>query len=189
MEWSSAPELATSIPAQQRSEPPAADRPLATAPTTEAVHGAPLRARHEAGARDAASERKALGVDGTARVPGPGDRRPGDAVPAARPATPPTEPAAESMDLADQNTLFAQAKRARSLGDKARANALLNDLVHRFPASPLAEDAHVEIFRALALDGDAAGAAREARHYLALYPNGFARDEAHALTLDSRPVR
>jgi outer membrane protein assembly factor BamD (BamD/ComL family) len=93
------------------------------------------------------------------------------------------EASAKTMDLANQNVLFAEAKLARQQGDQARAVRLLEDLVRRYPSSPLSEDARVETFRALAQLGDRAGAAREARRYLALYHSGFARDEARNLAL------
>jgi hypothetical protein len=103
---------------------------------------------------------------------------------AAREVRPASNPATETVDLANQNTLFAQAKQARAQGDDSRAISLLSDLVRLYPASPLAEDAHVEIFRALAHAGDRAGAAREARRYLTLYRDGFARDEARSTALE-----
>jgi hypothetical protein len=92
-----------------------------------------------------------------------------------------TTPKAETRDLGNQNALFSEAKLARVRGDDARAVSLLNELVQRYPTSPLAEDARVETFRALVQMGDHAGASREARLYLALYPDGFARDEARSL--------
>ena len=111
-------------------------------------------------------------------------RHPSGPAPAAREVRPAPKPATETVDLANQNTLFAQAKQARAQGDDSRAIGLLSDLVRLYPASPLAEDAHVEIFRALAHAGDRAGAAREARRYLTLYRDGFARDEARSTALE-----
>jgi FecR protein len=111
-------------------------------------------------------------------------RHPSGPAPAAREVRPAPKPATETVDLANQNILFAQAKQARAQGDDSRAIGLLSDLVRLYPASPLAEDAHVEIFRALAHAGDRAGAAREARRYLTLYRDGFARDEARSTALE-----
>jgi hypothetical protein len=89
-----------------------------------------------------------------------------------------------STALAEQNRAFAQAMTAREEGDGAAAVRMLERFVARYPASPLAEDAHVELFRSLARMQDRAGAARAARRYLALYGDGFARDEARELALE-----
>ena len=112
------------------------------------------------------------------------DRTRVDSTPATPSAAPAPEPPSRSADLATQNALFSEAQLARKQGDRAGALKLLDDLVRRYPAAPLSEDAHVETFRALAELGDRAGAAREARRYLTLYRNGFARDEARALALE-----
>ena len=85
--------------------------------------------------------------------------------------------------LGEENQLLSTAIAASRSGDYTGAVATLNDLLRRFPASTLAQEAHVERFRALAGGGDRAGAAREARQYLALYPDGFAREEAKALAV------
>jgi hypothetical protein len=84
--------------------------------------------------------------------------------------------------LGEENQLLASAIAASKGGDFAGAVATLDDLLRRFPASTLAQEAHVERFRALA-HGDRSAAAREARLYLALYPDGFARDEAKSLAI------
>ena len=65
----------------------------------------------------------------------------------------------------------------------------IKSIIRLYPASPLAQDAHVETFRALAQMGDRAGAAREARRYLTLYRDGFARDEARELALEPSSER
>jgi outer membrane protein assembly factor BamD (BamD/ComL family) len=85
--------------------------------------------------------------------------------------------------LGEENRLLAAAIAASKAGDHAGAVSTLDDLLRRFPASALAQEAHVERFRALAQGGDAAAAAREARLYLALYPDGFAREEARRLAV------
>jgi len=90
-------------------------------------------------------------------------------------------PAADDPELAMQNRVFADAMNARARGDLGGAVRLLDDFLVRYPASVLAEDAHVERFRALAGMGDHRGAARAARAYLAAYGGGFARDEARRL--------
>ncbi|HEY2511498.1 MAG TPA: FecR domain-containing protein [Polyangiaceae bacterium] len=85
--------------------------------------------------------------------------------------------------LGEENQLLSSAIAASRSGDYAGAVATLNDLLRRFPSTTLAQEAHVERFRALAHAGDSAAAAREARQYLALYPDGFAREEAKALAV------
>jgi hypothetical protein len=87
-------------------------------------------------------------------------------------------------ELASQNRLFASAMNLRERGDPLGAVRILEDFVHRYPASPLAQDAYVERFRTLAQIGDRDGAARAARSYLTMYRNGFARDEARTLVID-----
>lgn len=85
--------------------------------------------------------------------------------------------------LGEENQLLSTAIAASSAGDYAGAVATLDDLLRRFPGSTLAQEAHVERFRALSRQGDAAAAGREARLYLALYPDGFAREEAKSLAV------
>jgi ferric-dicitrate binding protein FerR (iron transport regulator) len=91
--------------------------------------------------------------------------------------------AAPVSRLGEENRLLAAAIAASKAGDHAGAVSTLDDLLHRFPASALAQEAHVERFRALAHGGNTAAAAREARLYLALYPDGFAREEARSLAV------
>ena len=93
------------------------------------------------------------------------------------------EAAAPKSRLGEENQLLSSAIAASRSGDYAGAVATLNDLLRRFPSTTLAQEAHVERFRALAHSGDNAAAAREARQYLALYPDGFAREEAKALAV------
>ncbi len=114
------------------------------------------------------------------------DRRPAESAPATSAVASTPEAPSRSADLTTQNALFAEAQLARKQGDPTGALRLLDDLVRRYPAAPLTEDAHVEMFRLRAETGDRAGAAREARRYLTLYRNGFARDEARDLALDPR---
>ncbi len=72
---------------------------------------------------------------------------------------------------------------ARERGNSVEAVQKLEGFIRQFPVSPLIEDAHVELFRAFAQAGDRTAAARVARQYLALYADGFARDEARGLAL------
>jgi len=90
--------------------------------------------------------------------------------------------------LALQNRLLQEALQARRSGEDAAALALLNELLARFPSSPLAQQARVERFRALKRQGDVRGAARAARRYLAEHPGGFAVEEARGLALEPVPA-
>jgi len=93
--------------------------------------------------------------------------------------------AAESSTLAEENDLYAAASRAAREGNDTLAIGTLNGLLSRYPNSPLAQNARVDRFRALARSGRGQEAVAQARRYLADYPNGFARDEAKALVLQS----
>jgi len=86
--------------------------------------------------------------------------------------------------LAQENELLAGAKFAARHGDFVRSLAALDELLSRYPRSPLRQNADVERFRVLGKMGQKAEAARAARRYLADYPHGFARDEAQALAVD-----
>ncbi len=93
------------------------------------------------------------------------------------------EEATSGSTLADENRLLASAIAASNGGDYAGAVSALDDLLRRFPTSPLAPEAHVQRFRALEREGELTAAAREARTYLALYPEGSAREEAKRLAV------
>jgi hypothetical protein len=82
--------------------------------------------------------------------------------------------------LARQNDLFAEAVALRRHGDVAGALHAYQELIRRFPDSPLVENALVERMRLL-LSSDGERAREEARHYLLLYPHGFAQAEAQRL--------
>jgi hypothetical protein len=84
----------------------------------------------------------------------------------------------KSSSLAAENRLLQAAMAARQKGDARRAADLAADLVARYPASPLVEEARVERMRALLGAGGPVAAQAEARAYLADYPRGFARAEA-----------
>ncbi len=87
--------------------------------------------------------------------------------------------------LAEENSLFQNAVDARNHGDDRSEAEHLGSLLNRFPGSPLAGEARVERMRALQRTGQAAEAAREARRYLAEYPEGFARDEARRIVMQN----
>jgi ferric-dicitrate binding protein FerR (iron transport regulator) len=87
--------------------------------------------------------------------------------------------------LGEENAAFQAAIDSRNRGDDAAVVDRLGQLMVRYPGSPLAGEARVERMRALARLGRTEAAAREARRYLAAYPEGFARDEAKRLVLRS----
>ena len=103
--------------------------------------------------------------------------------------SPGTTPKIASTDpsvLAEQNRLFAAAASARRRGDDRSALTSLNQLLTRFPDSPLAPEARVERFRTLKRMGDDQEAAREARRYLLEQRNGAAQDEARDVALGKK---
>jgi hypothetical protein len=94
-------------------------------------------------------------------------------------------PSLVETELAAQNRLYARAMEARRSGATTEALRALEEFVRLYPHAPLAQDARVEHFRTLAELRDRDAAARAAREYLTLYPNGFARDEARAVASSS----
>lgn len=91
--------------------------------------------------------------------------------------------ATSASSLAEQNRLFQAAMDARRQGNDRRALSMLDQLLARYPGSPLEQDARVERFRALKRLGRGAAATRAARRYLAEHPDGFARDEARRMAI------
>lgn len=87
--------------------------------------------------------------------------------------------------LGAENDQYQRAVSAARLGDDRKALGAFETFLQRFPASPLAQSAEVERFRALKRLGRSDDAARRARQYLASYPGGFARAEAQALSTPS----
>jgi hypothetical protein len=85
--------------------------------------------------------------------------------------------------LGEENALFQAAVDGRNRGDDATVVDRLGQLLNRHPSSPLAGEARVERMRAYARSGKTEAATREARRYLAEYPDGFARDEAKRLVM------
>ena len=80
--------------------------------------------------------------------------------------------------LAAQNDLFAEGVARGRQGDTSGALRVYQNLMNRFPTSPLTENAMVERMRLLAATVDGAA---EAKRYLARYPRGFAVAEAKKL--------
>lgn len=113
---------------------------------------------------------------------------PGTQSPSARPSAavevatnPEPSPAVDrGSALARQNDLFAEGVARRRQGDVGGALRAYEQLIVRFPASPLAENAMLERMRLLAGQSEAR-ARDEARRYLKRYPQGFGATEAHRL--------
>ncbi len=93
---------------------------------------------------------------------------------------------AKASTLAEQSRMFQEAIDARNRGDDARAADLFARLLQRYPSY---EEAEVQLFRAQKRLGRMTAGAAEARRYLALHPQGFARDEARDLALSSLPAQ
>jgi len=82
--------------------------------------------------------------------------------------------------LRQQNDLFAEAVALRRQGDVPGALRAQQELLTRFPDSPLAENALAERMRLLAAHGDARARAA-AERYLARFPRGFAVEDARRI--------
>jgi outer membrane protein assembly factor BamD (BamD/ComL family) len=95
-------------------------------------------------------------------------------------SAPPAASSEQSSALTSQNDLFARGLALRKQGDGAGALRTYEELIERFPKSPLAENAMAQRMRLLAAGKDAR-AASEAKRYLSSYPHGFAAGEATLL--------
>ena len=93
---------------------------------------------------------------------------------------PAPRPAKEASSIAQQNELFAEANAARQQGDSAHAVSYFEQLILRYPSSPLAEGAAVQRMVLLAAMNPAAGRSA-ARQYLVRYPQGYAKNDAEKL--------
>jgi hypothetical protein len=98
----------------------------------------------------------------------------------------PASAEAKASALAEESRFFQDAIDARNRGDDARAAEIFGHLAARYPNY---EEAEVQLFRAEKRLGRMAAAVAEARRYLALHPQGFARDEARTLALSSTPAQ
>ncbi len=85
-----------------------------------------------------------------------------------------TDPAST---LKAENAVLADAMRLGREHHDAQALGRLDDLLAKYPSSPLAETARVERVRALQRMGATAAVRRDAERYLADFPTGFARVE------------
>ena len=92
----------------------------------------------------------------------------------------PTPSAGTASVLAAQNDLFTAAIRAKRAGRTADAVNLFERFIRDYPSSSLFESALAQRMRLLA-PRDPQAAARAATEYLAQFPDGFARGEAHTL--------
>ena len=93
-------------------------------------------------------------------------------------AAAPLTSAERASALAAANNLFAEGVARGRQGDTGGALRAYQELMSRFPGSPLAENAMVERMRLL---GATSSGAAEAKRYLARYPRGFAVTEAQKL--------
>ena len=123
-------------------------------------------------------------------VPGPAEVASApvvEASPSARADEPTPVPGANaSSTLAAENALLSGAMSQRAGHRNARALAQLDELLARYPRSPLAETARVERLRVLDETGATAALVQEAERYLADYPRGFARAEATRMLTAAR---
>jgi hypothetical protein len=103
------------------------------------------------------------------------------AAPASAPESAPAAAARRRTALADQNDLLAAALEKKAQGQGSEALADLDELLDRWPESPLAESAMAERMRILKTAVEPRAARRAARDYLARFPSGFARAEAQLL--------
>lgn len=83
--------------------------------------------------------------------------------------------------LVRANALLRSALEASRKGNDQLALTRLDELLRRYPDSPVADNAKVERFRVLKRLGRERDAARAASGYLEGDPDGFARDEARTL--------
>jgi TolA-binding protein len=88
--------------------------------------------------------------------------------------------AAPASPLARANDLFAEGVALRRRGDVSGALRAYQDVMTRFPTSPLSENALVERMRLLSTVSSVK-ARGEAQRYLSRYPAGFAVEEARQL--------
>jgi len=86
--------------------------------------------------------------------------------------------AERTSTLTAANDLFAEGVARRRQGDVSGALRAYQEVLNRFPSSPLAENAMVERMRLLAGSGEGRA---EAKRYLTSYPRGFALIEARKL--------
>jgi hypothetical protein len=99
------------------------------------------------------------------------------APPAAATGAVPEVMAEQESSLTLQNDLFARGVALRRQGDVGGALRAYDELIRRYPSSPLSENAMVERLRIFAANGDARRQ-DEAKRYLSRYPQGFAVEEA-----------
>jgi hypothetical protein len=104
---------------------------------------------------------------------------------AAVPSRPVAQSNAPAHELSEENRLFASAMEQKKTGDLSRALRGVEFFLARYPGSVLRQEAEVEQFRLLRRLGRSREAARRARQYLGDYREGYARDEARDIALES----
>lgn len=117
-----------------------------------------------------------------------GDTKAGDARARGDVGTGGGEQGGGSSTLAIENGLLLEAISLRRSRQAERSLALLDELLERYPGSPLAETASVERLRALEDLGANRRLSREAERYLGGYPQGFGRAEASRMLANARAL-
>jgi len=94
-----------------------------------------------------------------------------------------------SSSLPAENKLFRAAASAKARADFPTALRYFDELLRRYPESPLAQNAEVERFRVLRSMKREEAAAQAAREYLSRHADGFARTEAKDVALRPLPSK
>ena len=100
----------------------------------------------------------------------------------------PTPAVGSASTLAVENALLGSAMQQRRLGHLDRALYMLDDLIARYPQSPLVETARLERLRVFEETGAIGRLRPEAERYLRDYPDGQAHQEVSRM-LDAAKVR
>lgn len=160
-----------SWPVRCRSDPPPQARDGNAAPRTIAAEDGLPPKRNAARPRFESAAQRGTPARGSHRNSVAPSQSAGSSEVEAPPRTP----------LSLQNDAFESAVRAQQRGDWAGALERYRDFIRRFPASPLTQNARVEVMRLLAHTNRTA-AAKAAADYLERYPSGFATEEAERLS-------
>jgi len=107
--------------------------------------------------------------------------------PAFEPVTPRREVREPGGGASGESVLMVQAVRAlRRDGDPARAQALAEETLRRYPRGAQSEEAMALVMEAAAVRGDLATARRAAARYLERYAHGRFADRAHRVVSGSK---
>jgi hypothetical protein len=131
------------------------------------------------GERSSLDQRSKRQARRAARTHAAGKRR------AAVPSSRVEQSKASDHELSEENRLFASAMEQKKTGDLSGALRGVELFLARYPGSVLRQEAEVEQFRLLRRLGRSRDAARQARRYLGDYREGYARDEAREIALES----